>query len=106
MASATRLYPRTMFLLSRLLSHSQSPPPLLLAAIAFAIGLGAGATIGPVTASRSANEAQSGAAIDRNGYIAHAHFSHRASSGRAARAGRRHVRGAGASVARARCHHA
>src|SRR5437868_3788566 len=44
-----------MFLLPRLLSHRQNHPALLLAAITFALGLGLGATIGPVTASRSAS---------------------------------------------------
>ena len=45
-------YRRTMFLQPRLLSAKGSAS-LLLAAAAFAIGIGVGATVGPVTAGRS-----------------------------------------------------
>jgi endonuclease YncB( thermonuclease family) len=41
-----------MFLRPRLLSHSLGQPALLLAALTFALGLGVGATIRPITASR------------------------------------------------------
>ena len=44
-----------MFLYQRLLSHSYRSPTILLAAAMFAIGVGVGATIAPVTASRSAS---------------------------------------------------
>ena len=40
-----------MFLRPRLLSASQNGAGLLLAAVAFALGLGLGATVGPVTAT-------------------------------------------------------
>jgi endonuclease YncB( thermonuclease family) len=43
-----------MFLRTRLLSARHGQPALLLAAIAFALGLGVGATLGPVSASRGA----------------------------------------------------
>ncbi len=41
-----------MFLRPRLLSHNNAPPALLLAALTFELGLGVGATIRPMTASR------------------------------------------------------
>jgi endonuclease YncB( thermonuclease family) len=46
-----------MFLLLRLLSGDRSSAGFVLATATFAIGLGIGATIGPVTASRSHNDA-------------------------------------------------
>jgi endonuclease YncB( thermonuclease family) len=45
-----------MFLRPRLLSAGQNSASLLLAAATFAIGIGVGATVGPVTAGRSASE--------------------------------------------------
>jgi len=45
-----------MFLRPRLFSASRGGASVLLAAATFAIGLGVGATIGPVTASRSSSE--------------------------------------------------
>ena len=46
-----------MFLHPRLLSRHHSHAGILLATAAFAVGLGVGASIGPVTASRSASDA-------------------------------------------------
>jgi endonuclease YncB( thermonuclease family) len=54
-----------MFLQVGLLSRHHSHAGLLLAAAAFAIGLGVGASIGPVTASRSASETLAPAAAAR-----------------------------------------
>ena len=45
-----------MFRRARLLSASQTSPAVLLAAVTFALGLGVGATIGPVTASRNGDD--------------------------------------------------
>lgn len=42
-----------MFLRARFLSHRSGQPVVLLAALAFALGLGVGATMAPVTVSRS-----------------------------------------------------
>ena len=46
-----------MFLLQRLLSPHRGHAPFLLAAVIFALGLGVGANIHPLTASRSMSEA-------------------------------------------------
>jgi len=46
-----------MFLRPRLLSASHNHAAVLLAAVTFALGLGVGATVGPVTASRNISEA-------------------------------------------------
>jgi endonuclease YncB( thermonuclease family) len=54
-----------MFLRPRLLSASHTSPAVLLAAITFALGLGVGATIGPVTASRGDATAPAAAAPAR-----------------------------------------
>jgi micrococcal nuclease len=51
-----------MFLRPRLLSSRSGHAGILLAAAMFAIGLGAGATIGPVTASRNSSETSAPAA--------------------------------------------
>jgi endonuclease YncB( thermonuclease family) len=51
-----------MFLRPRLLSASHTSPAVLLAAVTFALGLGLGATIGPVTANRGAGDATTPAA--------------------------------------------
>src|SRR6476661_2255576 len=48
-----------MFLRPRLLSHGGNSAGVLLAAVTFAIGLGLGATIRPVTASRSGDTSPS-----------------------------------------------
>jgi endonuclease YncB( thermonuclease family) len=48
-----------MFLQPRLLSASQGSAGVVLAGVAFVIGLGIGATVGPVTASRSTGEVTS-----------------------------------------------
>jgi endonuclease YncB( thermonuclease family) len=54
-----------MFLHVGLLSRSHGHAGLLLAAAAFAVGLGVGASIGPVTASRSATDALASAPAAR-----------------------------------------
>ena len=68
----------------------------MLAAATFAIGLGVGATIGPVTAVATAAKLRTGPGNRHGAIVRNEHAAHGASGRSGARHRRRHVRGAGA----------